>query len=75
VPVSVSPTLSVSTSGGNILLSFPTDSGKNYTILTNDTVVGGNWQPLGAPIAGDGSVKTVTNAVAGTKLFYRLQIQ
>jgi len=76
VPVaSLFPTLTASISGSTILLKFPTHSGNNYTVLYNNNVVGGTWQPLSAPVAGDDTVKTVTDTVAGTRRFYRLRIQ
>jgi hypothetical protein len=76
VPVaSLFPTLTASLSGSTIQLKFLTHSGNIYTVLYNNNVVGGTWQPLSAPVAGDDTVKTVTDTVAGTRRFYRLQIQ
>lgn len=75
--VSLSVNLSVSISGSSVSLKFPTVSGHNYTVLWNDTLVGGTWTPVSAFVAGDGTVKTVGDTMtAGTpKRFYRLQIQ
>ena len=76
VPVTcVSPAITVSLSGSQIQLKFATQSGRNYTMLYNSTLIGGTWQPLSAAVAGDGTVKTVTDTVVGTRRFYRLQIQ
>jgi hypothetical protein len=76
VPVaSLFPTLTASLNGSSIQLKFLTHSGNNYTVLYNNNLVGGAWQALSAPIAGDDTVKTVTDTVAGTRRFYRLQIQ
>jgi hypothetical protein len=67
--------LTVSLSGSSLSLHFPTVAGQNYTVLYNNSLVGGTWQQLSASIPGDGTVKTVTDTVAGTGRFYRLQIQ
>jgi hypothetical protein len=67
--------LTVSISGSSISLHFPTVAGKNYTVLYNNTLVGSTWQPLSPSAPGDGTVKSVTDTVAGITRFYRLQIQ
>jgi hypothetical protein len=72
---SLSVQMTVSISGPNIQLKFPTQSGHNYTVLYKNTLIGGAWQPLSAAVAGDGTVKTVTDTMAGPKRFYKLQIQ
>jgi hypothetical protein len=76
----VSPVqITASISGSNILLKFPTRIGSTYTVLFNSTLNGGTWQtlPSGNGIPGDGTVKTVTDAVGvgQTQRFYKLQIQ
>lgn len=75
--VSLSVNLSVTISGSNVSLKFPTTSGHNYTVLYNSSLSGGTWTPLSAAVSGDGTVKTVGDTVtAGTAArFYRLQIQ
>jgi hypothetical protein len=73
--VSLSANLTISISGTNIALQFPTVFGHNYTVLYNNTLVGGTWQPLSAAVFGNGAVKTVTDTVAGTVRFYKLQTQ
>jgi hypothetical protein len=75
--VSLSVNLSVSISGSSISLKFPTVVGHNYTVLWNDTLTGGTWQPVSAAVSGDGTVKTVGDTItpATPKRFYKLQIQ
>ena len=55
-----------------------TQSEHGYTVLFNSTLSGGTWQALpgGSGIPGDGTVKTVTDAVGvgSTQRFYQLQI-
>jgi hypothetical protein len=71
--------LGASISGSNIQLKFQTQNGSTYTVLFNSTLTGGTWQPLpgGTSIPGDGTVKTVTDAVGvgPTQRFYKLQVQ
>jgi hypothetical protein len=69
------PQITASISNSTIQLQFLTLLTHNYTVLSNNTLVGGSWQPLSAPISGDGTVQTVTDTVAGPKRFYRLQVQ
>lgn len=58
--------------GNNFLFSFQTESGKTYTPQYIDSLTNSNWQSL-APISGDGTVRTVTNAAPGVmQRFYRL---
>ena len=76
--VSLSPTMTVSISGTSVTLAFPTLSGHSYTVLWNNTLVGGTWTPLSGAVSGDGTVKTVPDTVVagpGSRRFYRLQIQ
>ncbi|HTR41655.1 MAG TPA: hypothetical protein VMH87_08575 [Pseudomonadales bacterium] len=69
------PTLTVTVSGSAVTLHFPTVSGHNYTVLYNNTLGTGTWQPLSASIPGDGTVKTVPDTITGKTRFYVLQIQ
>ena len=58
--------------GTNFLFAFQSEPGQTYTVSYSSSLSGPNWQWLGT-IAGDGSVKTITNPVAGaTQRFYRL---
>ena len=79
VPVVAPVQIAASISGPNILLKFQTQDGKSYTVLFNSTLTGGTWQalPSGNGIPGDGTVKTVSDAVGvgPTQRFYKLQVQ
>jgi hypothetical protein len=75
VATSLSVNLTVSISGSSISLHFPTAAGHNYTVLWNNSLTGGTWQPLSAAVAGDGTVKTVPDTVGSSQRFYKLQIQ
>jgi hypothetical protein len=67
--------LTASLNGSNIRLSFPTQSGYTYTLQYKDALGGGTWMQVGTPVAGNGSVQTVSDGPLGTKRFYRLSIQ
>lgn len=75
VPVPQIVNLSASLSGTNIVLSFPSQSGSTYTITYKNSLTDVNWTPLGAPVSGDGSTKSVNDSLAGGARFYRLMIQ
>ena len=67
--------LSASQSAGNVLISFPTQSGHSYTVLHATSLTSGSWTPVAGPISGNGSMNTVTQAVNGATGFYRVQAQ
>jgi hypothetical protein len=68
-----SPTIFAPTKvGNNFLLSFQTEPGETYTAQYVDSLTNLNWQSLPS-VAGDGTVKTVTNSAPGVaQQFYRL---
>ncbi len=62
-------------SGGNFTLSFETTAGKTYLVEYTVSLSAPNWQPL-PNVSGDGTVKTVTDAVAGGgQRYYRIREQ
>jgi hypothetical protein len=67
--------MTASLSGSNIILSFPTQPGFSYTVQYKDGLTAGTWTPLGAAVAGDGFVKSVSDGPLGVGRFYRLAIQ
>jgi hypothetical protein len=75
--VPVSPTITVAISGHTVSLNFPTVIGHNYTVLYNNTLTGGTWQPLSAAVTGTGTIQTVPDTVTPgvPTRFYRLLIQ
>jgi hypothetical protein len=66
--------LSATRVGGNISVSFGTQSGFSYQVEYKNTVTDPNWTALGAPVAGDGLTKTVLDPIAGQRI-YRLRVQ
>jgi hypothetical protein len=58
--------------GDNFVFSLQTEPGKTYTVQYIDALGPLNWQQL-TNVAGDGSVKTLTNSAPGVdQRFYRL---
>lgn len=61
--------------GDNFMVSFETEPGKTYVVQHIDFLASTNWQNLPG-IAGDGSVKTVTNSAQNvSQRYYRLKEQ
>lgn len=73
VPATVAqgPSLNASHSGNNIVISFQTASGLNYQVQYKNKLSDSTWTSLGSPIAGDGTIKSVSDSIAGTSRFYR----
>jgi len=61
-------------SGSNLKLSFPTFYGPQYNILYTTDLIHGPWQVL-TTVAGDGTVKTVSDTVGSSKRFYTINTQ
>ncbi len=70
-----SPTLSASLNGGNIVLSFPTQSGTTYQVEYKNELTDATWTPLGSSVSGDGTTKTVSDSVTNGHRFYHLKAQ
>ncbi len=76
IPVTANPvTLSALRSGGNIVISFPTQSGFHYQVQYKNTLTDPSWTSLGSPITGNGLVQSVSDPIAGGNRFYRVKIQ
>ena len=68
-------TLTASISGTNILLSFPTQTGFNYSLSYKNNLTDPSWTPLGGSVAGNGMIQTMTDGISQSHRFYRLTIQ
>jgi len=61
--------------GGNLTFSIQTVGGHAYTVEYNNSLTGSTWTAL-QTFSGDGSMKTITNAVsAAPQRFYRVRLQ
>lgn len=66
---------SVSISSGTITVSFPTQNGLSYQLLYKNSLTDPSWTPIGSPVSGNGSIKSVGDTVGGSMRFYRVQAQ
>ena len=74
--VPVVPTITASVSGSNIILSFPTLSGLNYTVSYKNNLTD-SWTQLGSPVPGNGAIESVTDSnilLSQNQRFYRLAV-
>jgi len=72
-PATVSP-LTLTTAvvtGGNLLFSLATANAITYTVQYKDSLTQSNWVDS-TTIVGNGTTRTVTNAVVGTSRFFRV---
>ena len=64
-------TLTAARSGGNVVLSFPTQTGVNYRVFYRTDLTTGNWTLL-TTVLGNGTVKSVSDPSTGTSRFYKV---
>ena len=66
------PTLTTAVvTGGNLLFSLATANAITYTVQYKDSLTQSNWVDS-TTIVGNGTTRTVTNAVVGTSRFFRV---
>jgi hypothetical protein len=64
-------TLSATNSGGNVIISFPTQAGASYRVFYRPDLISGNWLFL-TTVLGDGTVKSVSSPATGSPRFYKV---
>ena len=69
------PVVTAVLSGGQIQLSFSTVYGPKYQVYYATSLTTPNWQTLGSPITGDGSIQTVSDSIGATPRFYTVNTQ
>lgn len=74
-PAPTTVTLTIARDVAGVRVSFATESGRTYQVERKQSLADAIWQPLGAPVSGDGTVKSVTDSTAAGSGFYRLHIQ
>lgn len=77
VPAPAAPipvTLTIVHSANNVQISFPTQTGIGYTVYYKNALTDAIWLPL-TTVSGDGNVKTVNDAIAGSGRVYRVGAQ
>jgi hypothetical protein len=75
VPVVSQVSLTASISGGNIHISFLSQTGFSYQVEYKNNLTDVSWTPLGSLVVGDGTTKTVNDPVTGNGRFYHVKIQ
>ncbi len=60
---------------GNFVITFQTQNGSSYTVLSSSGLTGGTWSPVGSAIAGNGSTVSVTNLMTEAQQYYRVMVQ
>jgi hypothetical protein len=68
-------TLTASLSAGNISISFPTTTGKNYQVVYKNNLNASSWTTVGAPLVGNNAVQSVQYSTTGAQGYYSVQIQ
>jgi hypothetical protein len=75
VPLAQQPKLTVSLSAGLVTVSFPTQTGFNYTVQYKNLLTDPTWQSILPSVIGDGRVKSVSQPAGQPSRFYRLSVQ
>jgi hypothetical protein len=65
--------ITVSSGSGSIVIAFPTQIGSNYQLLYKNNLTDSSWTAVGSPVAGTGSVESISQPVSGASRFYRVQ--
>ena len=68
------PQITATISGGDVVLSFPTQSGRTYKVWGKNNLPDATWSPLGT-LSGDGSVKSWSEPATQAHRFYRVEVQ
>ncbi len=68
-------TLGVSNGGGNVTLSWPSEFLSMYQVVYKENLTDAEWTPVGAAVAGDGTVKSISFPATGSRRFYAVLTQ
>jgi hypothetical protein len=63
--------LTAARSGGNVVISFPTQAGAAYRVFYRTNLTTGNWNLLNS-VLGDGTVKSISDPSGGTNRYYKV---
>lgn len=75
VPATPEPKLTASISGGQVTISFPTQTGYSYQVQYKNNLTDATWQNLGAALPGTGATRSAQDAASLSNRFYRVQVQ
>jgi hypothetical protein len=67
--------LSFQTSGGDLIISWPSIAGQSYQLEYKDDLSAPTWTPLGSAVIGNGGTLSATNSFsAAGQRFFRLRL-
>jgi hypothetical protein len=75
VPTESRPKLSIGSSVGQVVVSFPTHTGRTYALQYKNALADTIWQDIPPSIVGDGTIKSVSQPANLTSRFYRVNVQ
>jgi hypothetical protein len=75
VPVAGQPRLTIIPGAGSVTLSFPTETGRTYTLQYKNALTDAVWQNALPSINGDGSTQSISQQTTVASRFYRLAVQ
>jgi hypothetical protein len=75
VPTVGPPRLTISRGPALVTLSFPTETGRTYTLQFKNALTDSAWQNILPAINGDGTTKSINQPATLSSRFYRLSVQ
>ena len=72
--IKIPTSLKASIAGGNVTISWTSQGSTSYQVVYKDDLTG-SWTPTGAPVAGDGGVKSASFAISPGNRFYSVITQ
>jgi len=75
VKVAPSPKLTATVVGGNIHISFPTETGYSYQLQYKNNLTDANWTSVGSAVSGNGTAQAVNDPAATGSRFYQVKVQ
>jgi hypothetical protein len=75
VPTESRPRLSILFGFGQVVISFPTQTGRTYTLQYKNALSDAAWQDDPPSIVGDGTIKSIGEPAGLASRFYRVLVQ
>ena len=76
VATAPSPKITGTAGGGNVTVSFATQTGYSYQVQYKNNLTDAAWTSLGSPISGNNTVQSASDPTTGRiHRFYRVQVQ
>lgn len=71
----VVPSVAITTSGGNVQLTFDSIAGRKYQLERSTTLKVGEWEDVGPSRNGTGAAISIPQTLSPTNTFYRIRIE